>query len=201
MVKRTMISLVITLAVCGTLSGSETVSLQYDKANQLYAASRYREAISLYQTLLVSPPATVSASEIHARMADSWFRLGSYANALASYRSALVGQKESQRPETQYWIGFCCLLLGRDADAAREFLMIPEHYPGSGMWVGTGYYWAGRAYERLGKAEEAAACYRKAGGNGRTTQGRFALKKAESVDTRSGSPQRGSGRAVPGSTP
>jgi TolA-binding protein len=71
--------------------------------------------------------------------------------------------------------------MGSDAEAVAEFLKIPELYPSSGMWVGTAYYWAGRASERRGKTEEAAEYYRKAGGNGRSTQGRFALKKAEAV--------------------
>jgi tetratricopeptide (TPR) repeat protein len=181
MVKPIMISFVVTLAVCGMLQASEPASWKYDKANSLFASSRYREAIPLYQGLLVSRPDGVSASDLHSKIGDSWFRLGDYANALASYRLALVGQKESQRSETQYWIGFCCFLLGRDAEAAKEFLKIPEQYPGSGMWAGTGYYWAGRAYERMNKLDEAAACYRKAGGSGRTTQGTFALKRAESI--------------------
>jgi tetratricopeptide (TPR) repeat protein len=82
---------------------------------------------------------------------------------------------------SQYWIAFCCLLMGNDAEAVTEFLKIPALYPSSGMWVGTAYYWAGRASERRGNTEDAAEYYRKAGGNGRSTQGRFALKKATAV--------------------
>jgi tetratricopeptide (TPR) repeat protein len=186
MAKRLAILFFMSLAACGILQASESAPVQYDKANKLFAASRYQEALALYQVLLPSPPAGVSPSDIHTRIGDAWFHLGAYANSLESYHSALKGQNEAARPGTQYWIGFCCLLLGRDAEAAREFLKIPELYPGSGMWVGTGYYWAGRAYERMGRPDEAAACYRKAAGNGRTTQGTFALKKAESVKNGSG---------------
>jgi hypothetical protein len=34
----------------------------------------------------------------------------------------------------------------------------------------------------MGKTEEASKYYRKAGGNGRSTQGKFALKKAATVN-------------------
>ena len=187
MVKRLVILFFISLAAGTVLLASESASVQYDKANKLFAASRHQEALVLYQGLLLSPPAGVSPSDIYTRIGDSWFRLGVYEKALESYRSASKGQNEAARPATQYWIGFCCLLVGRNAEAAKEFLKIPELYPDSGMWVGTGYYWAGRAYERMGRPEEAADCYRKAAGNGRTTQGTFALKKAESINKGSGS--------------
>lgn len=186
MVKRLAFLFFISLAACSVLQASESASVRYDKANKLFAASRHQEALVLYQGLLLSPPAGVSPSDIHTRIGDSWFRLGAYENALASYRRALQGQSPTERPGTQYWIGFCCLLVGRNAEAAKEFLKIPELYPGSGMWAGTGYYWAGRAYERMGRPEEAADCYQKAAGNGRTTQGTFALKKAESITKRPG---------------
>ncbi len=189
MAKQFMISLIILLAACGLSYAAEPASQQFERANKMFAASQFREALSLYQAILVSPPDCVSPSDIHARIGDSWFQLGMYENALESYRKALQGQNMAARPATQYWIGFCCFLLGRDSEAAREFLKIPELYRGAGMWVGTGYYWAGRAYERMGKRDEAAACYRKAGGNGKTVQGTYALKRAEAAKGKTGSAQ------------
>lgn len=162
-------------------NASSAASRDYRTANDLYASERFQDAISLYQKLLASPPHGVTANDIHTRIGDSYFRLGSFNNALDAYRAALKDQKESERPVTQYWIGFCCFLLHRDAEAVTEFLKIPQHYPRAGMWVGTAYYWAGRASERMGKTEEASNYYRKAGGNGRSTQGKFALKKAAAV--------------------
>jgi tetratricopeptide (TPR) repeat protein len=183
MVKSLMISFVLVLLPQGLLHAADArpASQEYRRANKLFASAQFRDALSLYQRLLVSPPQGVPVCDIQTRIGDSWFRLGFFKNALDAYRIAIKDQKESARPETQYWIGFCCFLLGRDADAVNEFLKIPERYPESGMWIGTAYYWAGRACERMGKAEEAAAYYRKAGGNGRSTQGRFALKKAETM--------------------
>ena len=154
---------------------------EYRAANKLFAAERYKDAISLYRLVLVSPPERVSLSDIYTRIGDSYFRLGEYKNALPAYRSALRDEKDSERPATQYWIAFCCFLMGNDEEAVIEFLKIPELYPSSGMWVGTAYYWAGRAFERRGKIEDAAEYYRKAGGNGRSTQGMFALRKAEAM--------------------
>jgi tetratricopeptide (TPR) repeat protein len=154
---------------------------EYSKANKLYAEGRYPEAILLYQALLSTPSRSISSSALHTRIADSYFQLGAYRKALTAYRSALKEQKQSERPQTQYWIGFCAFLLGKDAEAVNEFLKIPELYPGSGMWVATAYYWAGRASERMGKKEPAAEYFRKAGGSGASAQGRFALKKAEAV--------------------
>ncbi len=154
---------------------------EYSKANKLYAEGRYPEAIVLYKALLSAPSRSISSSALHTRIADGYFQLGDYRNALTAYRSALKEQKQSERPQTQYWIGFCVVLLGKDAEAADEFLKIPQLYPDSGMWVSTAYYWAGRMCERMGKKERAAEYFRKAGGSGASAQGRFALKKAEAV--------------------
>ncbi len=110
-----------------------------------------------------------------------FFSLADYQHALDAYRRALKEQKPVERAQTQYWIGFCAFLLGRDAEAVTEFLKIPESYPASGMWVGTAYYWAGRASERMGRKEQAAELYRKAGGKGTSTQERFAMKKANAI--------------------
>lgn len=184
MVKSLTICCIIAILSSGHLQASEArpaPSQEYQKANTLFASSQFREALSLYQKLLASPPQGVSISDIHSRIGDSYFGLGLFRNALDSYRAALKDRKESARPETQYWIGFCCFLLGRDEEAVTEFLKIPRLYPDAGMWVGTAYYWAGRACQRLGRLEEASAYYKKAGGSGRSSQGRFALKKAEAV--------------------
>ncbi len=156
-------------------------SQDYRAANKLFAAARFQEALALYQKLLAAPPHDVPLTEIYTRLGDSYFNLGSFQKALDAYRAALKDQTEQERPATQYWIGFCCFLLGRDADAVDEFMKIPELYPQAGMWIGTAYYWAGRASERMGKTEEAEMYFRKAGGNGRSSQGRFALKKAAAV--------------------
>ena len=162
-------------------SNTSSASREFRMANDLFAAAKFQDALILYQKLLASPPHGVTVNDIYTRIGDSYFRLGSFDNALDAYRSALKDQKTSLRPETQYWIGFCCFILGRNADAVNEFLRIPERYPGSGMWIGTAYYWAGRASERMGKTGEAAQYYRKAGGNGRSNQGKFALKKAKAM--------------------
>jgi tetratricopeptide (TPR) repeat protein len=180
--KSLLILFLIMLLPYGPLYASNTSSSrEFRRANDLFAAAKFQDALTLYQKLLASPPHGVTVNDIYTRIGDSYFRLGSFHNALDAYRSALKDQKESLRPETQYWIGFCCFLLGRNADAVNEFLRIPERYPGSGMWIGTAYYWAGRASERMGRTEEAVQYYRKAGGNGRSNQGKFALKKAAAM--------------------
>jgi len=162
-------------------SGTQPAVKEYRKANKLFAAAKYKEAIPLYQQVLASPPEDAVLGDIHTKIGDSYFRLGFFQNALDSYRSALRDQKRSARPQTQYWIGFCCLLLGRDSEAVTELLKIPEFYPESGMWVPTAYYWAGWASERMGRKDSAAEYYKKAGGNGRSAQGRAALKRAAAV--------------------
>jgi len=165
-----------------SLASDSRLSLgDYRTANKLFASGQHRDALSLYQRLLVAPPEGVPVSELQTRIGDSWFSLGNFKNALEAYRKALSEQSETDQPATQYWIGFCCFLLGRDGEARAEFLKIPEQFPWSGRWVSTAYYWAGRVSERMGKPDEAAAYYRKAGGNGKTTQGKFALKKAEAA--------------------
>lgn len=159
----------------------QSPSSDFLKADRIYAAGKYSDALLLYQNLLSKQPAPDRISEIQSRIGDCYFKLGDYANARQAYRSALTGRKPSERAATQYWIGFCTFLLGRDGESVSEFLKVPELYPDSGMWVSTAYYWAGRASERMGRMEQAAEYYRKAGGKGKSTQERFAMEKAKAV--------------------
>jgi tetratricopeptide (TPR) repeat protein len=173
--------LLVVFAWSNVLADQPHTSRAIRRVARLYAEGKYSEAIMQYKGLLSRQPEPDQVSEIHSRIGDCYFKLGDYPNALQAYRHALEGQKPSQRPSTQYWIGFCSFLLGRDREAVAEFLKIPELYPDSGMWVTTAYYWAGRASERMGQKEQAAEYYRKAGGKGKSTQERFAMKKAEAV--------------------
>jgi tetratricopeptide (TPR) repeat protein len=159
----------------------QSASRDFLKADRMSAAGKYSDALLFYQELLSKQSAPAQISEIQSRIGDCYFKLGDYANARQAYRSALTGQKPSARPATQYWIGFCTFLLGGDSEAIAEFLKVPELYPDSGMWISTAYYWAGRASERMGRKEQAADYYRKAGGKGKSTQERFAMEKAEAV--------------------
>ncbi len=183
MKKRFIIAFLIIFALYGTShsAGVQSVPREYVKADQLFSEGRYTEAIRLYQAVLSSSSHNLFPGVLHTRIADSFFRLTDYQRALDAYRLALKDQKPAERAQTQYWIGFCTFLLGRDAESVTEFLKIPESYPASGMWVGTAYYWAARASERMGRKERAAELYRKAGGKGKSTQERFAMKKANAV--------------------
>jgi tetratricopeptide (TPR) repeat protein len=186
MKRKLIIIFLVVLAICGfqRKASSQTVPREYKKADQMFSQGRYPEAIRLYQAVLSSPSGAISPGLLHIRIADSYFRLIDYQHALDTYRQAIIYQEPGERAQTQYWIVFCVLLLGRDAEAVTEFLKIPESYPTSGMLVGTAYYWAGRASERMGRKEQAAELYRKAGGKGTSTQGRFAMKKANAVEAK-----------------
>ncbi len=168
---------------CGaSFASSETAAAsQYKKANALFSSARYQEALPLYESVLSSSSEKVPAGEVYTRIGDSYYRLGSYEQAIDAYQEALTRQGRAAQPGTRYWIGFCYFLQGRHDQAAAEFLKIPELYPEAGMWVGTAYYWAGRSREQQGKKDLALQYYKKAGGNGKSTQGKFAMKKAERV--------------------
>ena len=163
------------------ITSGQSLPPEYIQADQMFSKGRYSDAIGLYQAMLSSPSSAIYPGLIHTRIADCFFRLDDYQHALDAYRRAFKGQKPDERAQTQYWIGFCALLLGRNSEAVTEFLKIPENYPTSGMLVGTAYYWAGRASERMGRKDQAVELYRKAGGKGTSTQGRFAMKKANAV--------------------
>lgn len=182
---RKALVLLITAAflLCGAaFAFCETVAAtNYKKANALFSSARYQEALPLYQSILSSSSEKIPVGDVYTRMGDSYYRLGSYQNAVYAYQGALPNQAHDAQPGTRYWIGFCYFLLGKHDRAAAEFLKIPELYPEAAMWVGTAYYWAGRSCERQGKKDLALQYYKKAGGNGKSTQGRFALKKAEKV--------------------
>jgi tetratricopeptide (TPR) repeat protein len=169
---------------CANANAVQPAPHEYGNADRMYAEGKFSDALAAYQRLLAAPSGKAGTGDIHARIGDCYFRLHNYQSALEAYRSALQNQKYSERPSTQYWIGFCSFLLGNDKDAVAEFLKIPEQYPSSGMWVGTAYYWAGRASERMGDKAKAAEYYRKAGGKGLSTQERFAIKKAEAVKSK-----------------
>ncbi len=181
--KKLLVTLLVFFAASGrsNVIADPSASQGYRMANEMFAEKKYSDALLAYQKVLTAPSDDIATGEVHIRIGDCYFQLHDYKNALKAYRSALQNQKQSQRPPTQYWIGFCLFLLGNDKEAVAEFLKIPELYPSSGMWISTAYYWAGRASERMGDKEQAARYYRKAGGKGTSTQGRFARKKAAAV--------------------
>lgn len=152
------------------------------EADRLYASGKYQEALALYKKTLSAPPAGATPGDISSKIGDAHFRLADYRSALNAYRKAIRDQRPADRAQTQYWIGFCCFLVGRDAEAIDELLKVPL-YPDARAWGTTAYYWAGRASERMGKKEQASEYYRRAGGNGKgkSTQAKFARKKAEAV--------------------
>jgi len=176
----TLLLLLISFAAQTTFAMPNTTK-DYKKANKLFVAGNYKDALPLYKNVLDFLPEDIPLSDIYTRIGDSYFRLGDYKPARDAYRGALRDQRRSERAVTQYWIGMCTFLLGKDIEAEKEFLKIPDLYPTSGMWVGTAYYWAGRAAERMGKKDRAAEYYKKAGGNGKSTQGKFAMNKAAAV--------------------
>ncbi len=170
------------LLFAGVSSASDPRSAgDYRTANRLFAEGQYTEALAFYKKALSAPPENLTAGDISSKIGDTYFRLADYRNALDAYRRAVHDQRPADRPQTQYWIGFCCFLIGRDDEAVTELLKVPALYPDAAPWGSTAYYWAGRASERMGKREQAAEYYRKAGGNSKSTQGAFARKKAEAV--------------------
>ncbi len=182
--KKSLLQTVLLLAAilgCVSAIGAQAAPQELTSANRMYTEGKYSKALEAYQHILNSPSRKTGIGKVQSRIADCYFQLHDYRNALNAYRGALKNQKPSEQPPTQYWIGLCTLLLGNDKDAVAEFLKIPERYPSSAMWVGTAYYWAGKASERMGDKAKAAEYYRKAGGKGSSTQERFAIKKAEEV--------------------
>ena len=173
-----LLGFVITSSAYGAGSSSRST---YDAANRQFKAQKYRDALALYQKALSAPPAGVPAGDLHSRIGDAHFRLGDFRSALVEYRSALADPQLTDKAQAQYWVGFCCFLLGRDAEAVTELLKVPQRYPDAAAWGSTAYYWAGRASERMGRKDLSAEYYRKAGGNGKSPQGKFALKKADAV--------------------
>ena len=81
-----------------SLSRAAGADQTYNQANKLFSKGNYTEAISLYQALLSSPSNGVSSVALYTRIADSYFRLGDYKNALDAYRSALKGPKAARTP-------------------------------------------------------------------------------------------------------
>ena len=181
--KKGLLFAVLTLSLLwGRSFAVETASAGYYRAaNKMVEAKKYDEALALYRKSLSSPPDDITPGDIQAKIGDIHFRKANYRGALDAYRLAIRDQNHADRAQTQYWIGFCCFLVGRDADAVDELLKIPKQYPDAKAWGSTAYYWAGRASERMGKKEQAAEYYRKAGGNGKSTQSKFARKKAAAV--------------------
>jgi tetratricopeptide (TPR) repeat protein len=183
--KALVLVIIAAFLLCGaTFASSEDAASNYKKANLLFSSAHYKEALPLYESILSTSSEKIPAGDVYTRIGDSYYRLGSYQNAIHAYQGALANQARTAQPGTQYWIGFCYFLLGRHDQAASEFLKIPELYPEAGMWVNTAYYWAGRSCEQQGKKDLALLYYKKAGGNGKSTQGRFAMKKAEAVKSK-----------------
>ena len=176
-----VLSAIFTCAVLPLPAFSQPDPKDFSQANKLFSAGKYTDALRIYETLQTSRPPDVPQGLLYTRIGDSYFQLTDYRKAVDAYRRSLLYQKPEEMPQTRYWIGFSLFLLGKNKEASAEFLKIPEQHPASGRWVTTAYYWAGRANERMGNKDKAAAYYKKAGGRGKATQEQFALKRAEAV--------------------
>ena len=155
-------------------SSEAAATNNYKKANALFSSAHYKEALPLYQSILSSPSKTsllVMFTPGSATVITGSVRIRTPSMLM---KAQLSTSPAPAQPGTRYWIGFCYFLLRKHDQAVAEFLKIPELYPEAGMWVGTAYYWAGRSCEQLGKKDLALQYYKKAGGNGKSTQGRFA---------------------------
>ncbi len=162
-------------------AGSSSVR-DYRDAQTFASRQQYQQALALYHKTLSAPPEGVSRGDIQSRIGDIYFRMNDFGRALRAYQQAVADPGLADKPQTQYWVGFCNFLVGRDAEAVAELLKVPQLYPDAKAWATTAWYWAGRASERMGRKEQAAEYYRKAaGGNGKTSQGKFANKKAEAA--------------------
>jgi tetratricopeptide (TPR) repeat protein len=182
MPKGVLLAVAAVIVISSAASAAETPpSRDYRAAEKLFAAKKYEEALPLYKKALSAPPDGLTPGDVHNKIGDTYFRLADYGQARDAYRKAVRDQRPADRPQTQYWIGFCSFLTGRDAEAVDELLKVPALYPDAKAWGSTSYYWAGRASERMGKKEQAAEYYRRAGGNGKSTQSKFAQKKAEKL--------------------
>ncbi len=180
---RFLMSLVVLLLIVAQTNayGAENAFQRYHEANLLYGRQQYQNALHRYRSLLASQQDRIPPGALYGRIGDCLFQLADYRGALDAYNRALPRQRIVERPTTQFWIGFCHFMLGENRLAASAFLNIPTLYPQAGAWVGTAYYWAGRSYERLGDRANAADCYRKAGGAGKDSKERFALKRAHEI--------------------
>jgi tetratricopeptide (TPR) repeat protein len=181
LVHRLILAILAVLLLAAPAAAESPAARDFRTAQSLAAAQKYRQAIALYEKALPSPPENTTRGEIHRRIGDLYFNLNEYGRALESYRKAIRDPALADPAQTQYWIGFCFFLVGRDAEAVAELEKVPALYPEAAAWGVTAYYWAGRASERMGRKADAAEFYRKAGGSGRTTQGKFARKKAEKL--------------------
>src|SRR5512133_1601995 len=142
MKKGLLLALLPLVLVCGqSFAGDSASAGYYRAANKMVEAKKYDEAIALYRKTLVAPPDDVTPGDIHAKIGDIHFKKARYREALASYRLAMGDQNHADRAQTQYWIGFCCFLVGRDAEAVDELLKVPKQYPDSRAWGSTSYYW------------------------------------------------------------
>jgi tetratricopeptide (TPR) repeat protein len=175
------LGLFLVLVIGSAGAGESPAHSDYRTANRLFRDQKYREALMLYQRALSAPPNNVSPGDIHRRIGDSYFQLGDFQNALTAYRAAVADPKLADKAQAQYWVGFCCYLVGRDTEAVNELLKVPALPSDAKAWASTAYYWAGRASERMGRKEDAAEFYRKAAGTGTSSQGTHARKKAAAV--------------------
>jgi tetratricopeptide (TPR) repeat protein len=188
LMKKTLLLILIMLGLpFGVLHGASAPSAstadQIKSADALMGRRNFRAALPLYQSAVNKSPDSTILAELYTRIGDCSFQLGLYENAVNSYWKALPLAHADAQPEIRYWIGFCSFLMGKNEQAVKEFLAIPQLHPQAGIWISTAYYWAGRASERLGQKEEAGRYYKKAGGNGRSKQGRYALQKADALKT------------------
>jgi TolA-binding protein len=105
-------------------------------------------------------PGHENAVEVLFNLGFCFNQTGKHGLAFEVYRRIPdIAVTEEQRGRSHYWAGVSLKNLGRDAEAAREFLRVPYLRTG-GMWGVTSKLEAAACFERMGESEEALKIYR-----------------------------------------
>jgi len=100
----------------------------YSKADELYRASRFRDALRLFKASLEADP---SDGEALFAMGSCYDALRKPARAAAAYRSAMELLPPDRHPALHFNVGNAFLDLGQYAEALEEYKMVPK---GHAVW-------------------------------------------------------------------
>ncbi len=135
-----------------------TAEESYTSASQYFDTGAYEIAVQEYKTLLDQHPFSEHAEEAEIRIAQSYYLMGRYAEAVAAFSDfERMHPTSSEVPLVTYYLGLSYLQQMRPPDrdqAASEsahgyFRAVLDRYPGSP--------WAERAALRLRECEESIA--------------------------------------------
>lgn len=104
---------------------------KYKTGFQAFSASRYNDALSVFQKLVSSNPNNELSDNAQYWIGESYYGLEDYERALLEFEKVFTFPNNNKMDAAQLKLGICYLKLKNPAKAKEEFMRLVQFYPES----------------------------------------------------------------------